>query len=46
MKRNWPSLLLIIISVAFLLIGTISRGEHLIVLEKAARICLECIGIG
>ncbi len=45
-KRNWPSLALIFTSIVFLLIGTISRGEHLIILEKAIRICLECIGIG
>lgn len=30
---------------AFLLIG-IYRGEVSVVLQKAIRICLECIGIG
>jgi len=45
LKNNLPSLALITISIAFLLIGTL-RGEHLTVLEKAVRICLECIGIG
>lgn len=44
-KNNWPSLTLITLSAAFLFVGTL-RGEHLTVLEKAIRICLECIGIG
>lgn len=30
---------------AFILIGVL-REEHLTVLSKAIRICLECIGIG
>lgn len=29
-----------------LIISGVSRGEVAIVLEKAIRICLECIGIG
>lgn len=29
-----------------LIISGISRGEVAVVLEKAIRICLECIGIG
>ena len=32
-------------AVAMTAIGLL-RGEHLEVMEKAVRICLECIGIG
>lgn len=34
----------ILIAAAFIFIG-ISRGEVSIVLRKAVRICLECIGV-
>ncbi len=30
----------------FMLIGIFIREEHIIVLNKAIRICMECIGIG
>lgn len=36
---------LLIAGCAFMVIGMM-RKEHLAVLEKAIRICLECIGIG
>lgn len=36
---------LLVISAAFLVIG-ILRQEHLEVLQKAVKVCLECIGIG
>lgn len=36
---------LLIIVAAFIFIG-ILRGEHTIVLQKAIRICMECIGLG
>lgn len=36
---------LLIIAAAFIFIG-ILRGEHTIVLQKAIRICMECIGLG
>ncbi len=35
----------LICGTAFVLLG-IHRGEHLEVLGKAVRICLECIGLG
>ena len=31
---------------AVMIVLGIARGEHQIVLDKAIRICLECIGIG
>ena len=36
---------LLIAGCLFMAVGVI-RKEHLVVLEKAIRICLECIGIG
>ncbi len=33
------------ISLAFISIGVL-RQEHLAVLQKAVKICLECIGVG
>ena len=45
-SRRW------VLPVCFLCIGFlmmtlgIARGEHHTVLEKAIKICLECIGIG
>ena len=50
MKRNifanvpWNALLLAL-GLVFLGVGAL-RGEHRLVLSKAIRICLECIGIG
>ncbi len=35
----------IVLGIAFVCIG-ILRDEHLEVLRKAVKICLECIGIG
>lgn len=34
-----------VVALVFIALG-IARGEHSIVLRKAVRICLECIGIG
>ncbi len=35
----------LILSLLFITIGFLRR-EHLVVLQKAVHICLECIGIG
>lgn len=44
--RRFPWALLILgLAVVFIGIG-VARGEHRLVLSKAIRICLECIGIG
>jgi hypothetical protein len=40
-----PRVLLIALGVSLVCLG-LYRGEHLAVLERAVRICLECIGIG
>ncbi len=46
-KRTVPALRIccLLTGVCFLLAGTV-RGEVQEVLNKAVRICLECIGIG
>lgn len=36
---------ILIISISFILVGMI-REEHLEVIKKATKICLECIGVG
>lgn len=33
-----------VVGLIFAIIGVL-RGEHMIVLQKAIRICLECIGL-
>ena len=35
----------IAVALAFILLGAM-QGDHSIVLRKAMRICLECIGVG
>ena len=45
LKNKGAGILLLAGGMIFLAIGMI-RKEHLTVLEKAIRICLECIGIG
>ncbi len=42
-----PLLILTIslLAVLFMAYG-ISRGENIVIFEKAIRVCLECIGIG
>ncbi len=44
MKKHF-SWYLLILGIVFTIIG-LYREENLIVLKKAIRICLECIGIG
>ena len=44
-KKNIITVALLVISVIFIVLGVI-REEHLEVLGKAVKICLECIGIG
>lgn len=36
---------ILVLAVLFIAVG-IGRQEHLMVMQKAVRICLECIGIG
>ena len=36
---------ILVVAVAFIAIGML-REEHLVVLQKAVNICLECIGVG
>lgn len=43
--KNLAAACALVLGTAFILFG-IMRGEQRIVLQKAIRICLECIGIG
>ena len=43
--ENWGCWLLLALAGVFLFVG-ILRGEPGMVLQKAIRVCLECIGIG
>ena len=45
MKRIFLSISLFLVSVVFIIIG-VARGEVAVVLQKAVRICMECIGLG
>ena len=45
LKSRALSLLIIFISMAMIYYGH-SNGETKVVLDKAIRICMECIGIG
>lgn len=43
--KNLAAAGLLVLGTAFILFG-IMRGEQRVVLQKAIRVCLECIGIG
>ncbi len=45
MKRSYWQWFLLVLMVLFIGIG-IMNDEYIIVLQKAAQICLECIGLG
>ena len=45
LKSRALSILLVMIGVAMMYIGA-QRGEVLVVLNKAIKVCMECIGIG
>lgn len=44
-NKNKVACFLLFCGILFLIIG-VNRGEDQAVLQKAIRICLECIGIG
>ena len=44
-RANWPALVLALAGIAFIAVG-VARGEYAVVLRKAIRICMECIGLG
>ncbi len=45
MKRIKIQVFLLVLAVSSLVYG-ISLGQHRLTMEKAIRVCLECIGIG
>ncbi|MCL1912468.1 MAG: hypothetical protein FWG10_00960 [Eubacteriaceae bacterium] len=45
MKKRIITLTLLAVAVLFIVLG-ISQGDYYSTLQKAVRICLECIGIG
>ncbi len=44
-KNFWPALALLALAAVFLVVG-VANGQDFEVFQKAARVCLECIGIG
>ncbi len=44
-KSRFPTFVIIVLSIIFIIIGIIN-GEYIDILNKATRVCLECIGIG
>lgn len=45
MKQTRLRIFILVISALFIGIGIVKQ-EHLEVMQKAVRVCLECIGIG
>ena len=45
LKSRALSILLVMIGIVMMYIG-VHRGEALVVMNKAIRVCMECIGIG
>ena len=45
MKKTAAQLVLLLLGAVFIVYGTL-RGEAGVVLAKAVKICLECVGIG
>lgn len=44
--KRYLSVLLLMIGAGMMAFGILGREEHLIVLNKAIKICMECIGLG
>ncbi len=44
--KKYYSVYVFALGLMFVLIGVLFREENLIVLNKAIKICMECIGIG
>ena len=45
LKSRLTSLVLLCMGIAMMYIG-VHRGEALVVMNKAIKVCMECIGIG
>ena len=45
MRKNFPAWLTLIAAVVLIGVG-LSQGQHIQVLSKAIRVCMECVGIG
>lgn len=43
-KKRIAQLLLLLCALAFIAIG-VTRGEAQLILKKAIRVCLECVGL-
>ena len=43
---RWTPVLLLVLGAVLIAVGVLVRQEHVIVFQKAVRICMECIGIG